>query len=155
MTDIFQYNDNSMLTSGPYKFTRLINVPAVWLLGIYNKDQKSKIRKKGKHSDRQLIDYIERNLESIKNRVGKPIEENNGFGHRRRGMATIQLTCGVTDKLVFVSEKDARDELKKVKDTSSDKKPVRFYECEHCSGWHLTSIPYDVWKERRKNEKRD
>jgi uncharacterized protein YjhX (UPF0386 family) len=27
-----------------------------------------------------------------------------------------------------------------------NKKPVRAYECEKCSGWHLTSIPHERWE---------
>ncbi|MCX6755524.1 MAG: hypothetical protein NT068_03255 [Candidatus Nomurabacteria bacterium] len=33
------------------------------------------------------------------------------------------------------------------------KKPIRSYECEKCSAWHLTSMPYEVWKELEKNQK--
>lgn len=153
MTNIFDYNDNSILTSGPYAFTSLKRIPAKWLLNIYNLDKTSKYpprRKGGRHPDRKLIEYIERNLEAIKEREFKPVEEVAGLGHKRRGKNGIQLTCEATGKLLYASEKDAKKDLRAAQQSSSEKKPIRSYECEHCSGWHLTSIPYKKWKGEKK-----
>lgn len=150
---ILDYNDSTMLASGPYKFTSLGKIPAKWLIKIYNQDKEAscilKKGKFGKHPDRKLIAYIEKNLESIKKRRGQhTAKEDTGFGHKTRpgGGGVKQLTCNETGKLVYVSEKEAKDELILIKQSDSEKKPVRAYECEKCGGWHLTSIPYEVRK---------
>lgn len=150
------YNDNTMLTSGPYKFTSISRIPAKWLLKIYKLDKKAAYPQKGRlgrYPDRKLIDYIEKNLESIRKRKGQPVEQITSLGHKRRGGGSIQLTCEETGKLVYVSEKDAKTELREIQKSDSEKKPVRAYECDKCSGWHLTSIPYEVWKEMKKKKR--
>jgi len=76
-------DDDSIINFGPYKGRKLINIPAEYLLGIYN----------NKISDKDLLEYIKDNLDVLKfeckkngkkcddiakNRVVKKIEEVDG-----------------------------------------------------------------------------
>jgi uncharacterized protein YlaI len=36
---------------------------------------------------------------------------------------------------------------RKTKDGEEKKRPIRAYECRHCSGWHLTSKTVEEYKE--------
>lgn len=57
----------------------------------------------------------------------------------------------ICDKIAYYCKKVANDALKIIRETEQDhKKPVRSYECEKCSQWHLTSIPYETWKEMKR-----
>lgn len=118
------YTDDTILTFGPYKFTRLCRVPADYLLELY-KTRKQKYQ--------QLIKYIEKNLDKI-----KAIKEG------KITPPPLGITC---EKVIFPSEKEAKREIKRIaKLEQKHKKPVRTYECEDCGGWHLTSIPFEEWE---------
>lgn len=118
------YTDETPLTFGKHKFVRLCRVPAEYLLNIY----KTKNIK-----DKELIDYIEKNLEKIIARQeGKIIAPK------------LEKTC---EKITYISEKDAKFEINKIREKEQEhKKPVRAYECQKCGGWHLTSIPFEKWE---------
>lgn len=49
------------------------------------------------------------------------------------------------DKISFETEENARDELIRINETIhkpwKDKKPHRYYKCEFCGTYHLTSQP--------------
>jgi len=48
--------------------------------------------------------------------------------------------CLTTLKVIFVSEKSADKEIKRIrKRPGKYKKPCRAYLCEFCNGYHLTS----------------
>lgn len=52
--------------------------------------------------------------------------------------------CISTGKIIYPKEEDAIDVLKAAKKTSrndSGKIPIRYYECEDCGGFHLSSRP--------------
>lgn len=135
------YTDHSVLVSGEHKFTRLSRVPAKYLLDIYNRELKS-----GKHNDKELFDYIEKNLEKIKDRLNKPIEELE-VGISKRNRTGNQLTCDKTGKIIYASEQIAKAELKRIRSVEQlHKKPIRKFECEHCGGWHHTSMTLEEWK---------
>jgi hypothetical protein len=109
------YNEDTMLTKGRYKFVSLKNVPADYLLRIYNKKNKADIN---------LYHYVETHLEQIR---AANIQE----------VVPVILSC---DKHAFIDEKAAAVQLALIKlDKSAHKKPVRYYKCDKCAYYHLTS----------------
>jgi hypothetical protein len=133
------YTDDTVLTFGDFAFTRLSRVPAEYLLD-YLKKKKRKYK-----PDQELIQYIKNNLEKIKARKDKPPPDIE-IGYRLQGKHTV-LVCKDTNKVIFISEKDAKTEIQRVQKLKQrHKKPVRAYACEKCGGWHNTSIPHEDWK---------
>jgi uncharacterized protein (DUF3820 family) len=122
------YTDTTPLPRGKYQFTSLNRVPPEYLLQIYkNKDR----------SDKALFEYIEKNLEAIKARVGNFIV-----------VKPYGQTC---NKIAYATRKAARDALKDIRNHDQEhKKPIRTYECEFCSFWHLTSLTVEEWREKMK-----
>jgi hypothetical protein len=111
------YNGDTMLTRGKYKFVSLKNLPAYYLLKIYNNKNKSDI---------YLYHYVETNLDKIKSANLKEV-------------VPVILPC---DKHAFIDEKAAALQLALVAlDASDHKKPVRYYKCDKCPYYHLTSKP--------------
>ncbi len=135
------YTDNSVLATGKYKYIHLMRIPAQYLLDIYYKENKS-----GKYPDKQLIEYIEKNLEKIKDRLDKPVEEFD-LGISTRSMNSTLLICKKTGKIIYATEKIAKEALKRIQSIDqAHKKPIRKFECEHCGGWHHTSMTLEEWK---------
>ena len=59
-----------------------------------------------------------------------------------------EILSEICEKVIYLSKKEARDALRHARNTQQEhKKPVRSYECDKCSFWHLTSLPYEKWKE--------
>ena len=117
------YTDNTLLTSGKYKFVRLCHVPSKYLLGIYQSNNQQ---------DKELYSYISSNLDRIKTK--KNVKEQ------------IQKVTMLCNKITYCSEKEAKQTLHRIEKTKQEhKKPKRAYECAKCSGWHLTAIPYEKW----------
>jgi uncharacterized protein (DUF3820 family) len=109
-----KYTDDTPILFGKYKFTRLSRVPAEYLLTLL----------KNKCPDKDIITYIEQNIESIKARLNIEVPP-------------LELPC---DKVIYVNEKEAKLHLSNIRSKEQDhKKPIRAYECEKCGGWHLTS----------------
>lgn len=131
------YTDNTLLTWGPHKFTKLCRVPAEYLMDLYTK----------KIHDKQLTQYIKDNIEKIRLRFEGKIsapELDLSFKVTKTG---IQLVCPDTEKIIFPSEKEAKKEIKRISFMEQkQKKPQRAYECTTCGGWHLTSISFDDWQ---------
>ncbi len=119
------FTDDSLITFGQYKFTKLCRVPAEYLLELF--------AKKNYKKNKELLEYIEANLEKIKARKeGKIISPE------------FKYPC---EKQIFASEKSAKEEINRIHGLNQEnKKPVRVYECEKCGAWHLTSIPYERWE---------
>jgi hypothetical protein len=122
------YNDNTILTKGKYKFTKLCRVPPEYLVEIYNTKDKSDI---------ELFEYVKENMMNIFLRLTGEIP-------------TEKLK--VCDKIYFPSEKDAKKEINRIAlaHQKNNVKPKRAYECQYCSGWHLTSSEIDEYKEKQK-----
>lgn len=131
------YTDNSILTWGKHKFTKLCRIPADYLLRLTDCNC----------PDNELLKYIEFNKDAIIARnegiVDTP-EVELGFkfvGNR------VKIICPDTEKIIFISEKDAKNEIQRIMNlTQTQKKPVRAYECTKCGGWHLTSISYEEYE---------
>jgi len=123
------YTDDTILSFGKYKFTRLCRVPPDYLL-------KFSIDKS--HTD--LHQYVVNNLEKIIMRMEGIVET-----------PPFNFPC---NKFFYACEKDAKQVLKKIIETDQEhKKPIRSYECEKCGGWHLTSKPLEEYKNNiRRNE---
>jgi uncharacterized protein (DUF3820 family) len=115
------HTDDTILTTGKYKFTRLCRVPPDYLLAVY-KDKN--------FPDKELAEYVRENIGRIM--------------QRKRGEVPTPELKRICEKITYLSEKDAKFVIAKARDNvQENKKPVRAYECEKCSGWHLTSIPYE------------
>ncbi len=136
------YTDNSVLAKGKYRYIKLSKIPADYFLNIYFKENKN-----GKYPDKALIEYITKNMNSILDRIDKEPEEfDDIIGYKNVGKF-VQLICMPTGKRIFISEKDAKLEIRRIQGLEQDgKKPERSYECEKCGGWHITSIPHEEWE---------
>ena len=133
------FNDDTILTFGKYKRMRLIDVPNDYLIKFYNSHYK---REDNVH--KELVEYI-------KNKgILNPIQSKKTFvedtiGHKLIGHM-VRLLCNKTNKIIFPTENDAKNEIRRIRGLDQkNKKPQRAYECEKCSGWHLTSTAHKNW----------
>lgn len=72
--------------------------------------------------------------------------------YRKRRMAELHSRC---EKRSFESEREARNRLHDIQLESTDLRvPIRWYRCEKCTLFHLTSKPLDssgkVWKAKNR-----
>jgi|ERR1035437_303553 hypothetical protein len=120
------YDDNTIITFGRYKFTSLCRVPACYLLEENNH----------KVFNAELLEYIKENKEKLEARlVGNIVAPE------------LKIPC---DKLAYCSEKVAKEHINSInKKTYNHKTPVRAYECKTCGAWHLTSVSFEEWKNRK------
>lgn len=117
------YTDNTIMTFGKYKFHSLCRVPAQYLLQLHEQ----------KYPNKELMQYIEDNMSIIL--------------AKKEGKIKAPILLKPCNKITYSNEKDAKFELKKIRQNIQEhKKPERCYECEKCGGWHLTSIPYERWE---------
>ena len=139
-----EYTDDTILTQGEHRLTILRNVPPEYLLELY-KTRKTK--------DKELLKYIDKNLEKIKARQEDKLKGlRRDHGYKLIGKS-MHLTCASTDKLIYLTEKDAKLEIKRIKKKKQKrKKPVRAYQCVKCGGWHLTSLALEEWEKPHANE---
>jgi len=116
--------DNYLIPFGKYKFTALCRLPSSYLLEIYGKG-KGKVMMQYP----EIKTYIETNMDTIK----------NGNGITTTSIPQIIMPCA---KYLYLTQSEARKELARIQATKTSegqKKPVRYYYCEKCGGWHLTS----------------
>lgn len=117
------YTDDSILTFGKYKFTKLCRVPADYLLKFVVET-----------SIPELHEYVVNNLERIVQRSEGIIEP-----------PPLTFPC---EKAAYINEKIAKIVLNRIKAIQQDyKKPVRVYECDRCGMWHLTSVPLEIYQQ--------
>lgn len=77
----------------------------------------------------EIRSYIETNIDKLK--------EGNGI--TMTSVPDIEMPC---KKYLYLTEREARKELfriKKCHENDNHKIPTRFYYCDKCGGWHLTS----------------
>jgi hypothetical protein len=113
------FTDETILTFGKYKFTKLGKVPAEFLIRQFDNKQF--------FGNLEFKEYLELNIERIRTKQTELhteiIEQEN-----------------ICDKFVYASEKIAKQSLRDINQVQQKhKKPVRAYECDKCGGWHLTS----------------
>ena len=114
MNQIEEYNDKTILTGGKFKFIELGRADPSLLIEIFESKNKGNI---------SLFKYVEKNLESIRERLNKNPEE--------------QSDC---KKVKYVSREVAVSHIKWIsKNSKNEKVPVRAYECDKCTSWHITS----------------
>lgn len=141
---IVVYDDNTIKSSGKHSGLKLSEIPATYLISITGMDKRHRLY------DQNLVDYIKNNLTDIKNRVlieqesnikrQKSIIFNEPKFKIRPSGKQVRLACPIANKYVYITEREAKDEIKRIAQSyGSKKKPHRCYECEHCNGWHLTS----------------
>lgn len=107
------FTENTILLNGPYKFKPLKEIPPQYLLKIYDNGGNNK----------QLRKYIKDNLNEILNRAN---DISNNINRCR--------------KISYSDEIEAQGKLNEIcKKMDKRKKPVRYYKCEKCQLWHLTS----------------
>lgn len=123
-TDTTQYPIN-----GKYKDLPLYMLPANFLLGIY----------RNYNTDKRLKQYIADNLEKIHARA---LDE---------GILPERSKLPVCTKKQYATKREANDHLKWIRNVAAKrfdhKIPIRSYECDICSAWHLTSKPHEKFKE--------
>lgn len=144
------YTDNTILTFGEHKFTALCRVPAQYLLNLY--------KNKNKHPDKDLMEYIEKNMDTLKSKLeGKTSYPEMDIDFRLSGRSgnNIKLVCKHTDKIIYATQNEAKNEIKRIQniEQKNKKKPTREYECEKCGGWHTTSMPLETYEEKNKTMK--
>lgn len=112
---IEEYNDTSVLTQGKYRYVPLREVPAEYLLTLY---------KNGGNGNKALLKYVTDNYEAIQARVGVTIDRH-------------PPTCA---KISYVDKKAANAHIKWIQSTNKEScVPVRAYQCDKCTSWHITS----------------
>jgi len=97
------------------------------------------------HPDKELMKYVGDNLEKIiARKEGKLQAPPIGLNFKVKG-TRVQIVCPDTNKIILVSEKEAKAEIRRIQNLGShEKKPTRVYECEKCGGRHLTSTAFEV-----------
>jgi uncharacterized protein (DUF3820 family) len=139
------YTGETTLGFGKYKGMEIRHIPKDYLLKIYRDG----------HPDTELMEYIKCNIkikEKIKEKEVKYKFEDT-ISVSIHG-TNAKLICKDSNKIIFISEKDAKYEIRRIQNLQQEnKKPTRTYECEKCGGWHLTSIPHERWEIVKKLKK--
>ena len=118
------YTHETFMPFGRYKLFKLKDLPKDYLLELF----------KNKSNEPKILEYIDLNLEEIKNR-------SNSIGSfQNLSSREIRKTFTNCEKVGFVNKKEANFQLNKIKNNPKTQKiPVRSYECEICGAWHHTS----------------
>lgn len=130
------YNHSTTVFFGKYKSKKIKEIPIDYILKIADNP--------GGCPDKWFIKYVNANrefLEAVK-RGEKQFPDDE---------IVEDDTC---QKHYYSDQKSAKTALRQIRETEQKhKKPVRTYQCDKCTGWHLTSVPIEVWKERQQIEK--
>ena len=166
-----KYRDRTTLSWGDYKNVHLIDIPFDYLLDLYNSR---------KTADPKLLKYIEDRIkedeakkekeEKVRIAAAKARAEEEARAAQKaraaeaarvaeeakpvfRKLNSRRVFCKATDKIVFASEKEAKQEIRRIRVLEQvNKKPVRAYECEKCGGWHTTSLPFEEWEKQTEED---
>lgn len=121
------YTEDTLLTYGKYKGKMIKEIPKDYLVNVHIT---------GGEEHAALKEYIEANLDKF------PGLTMLSWFNKKKDV-TVQFIC---DKRTYPTKKSAMDSIIKPKSKQQKKKPIRAYECEKCSGWHLTSMPIETFK---------
>jgi hypothetical protein len=131
------YTKESLMSWGKYKLQKIKDIPSKYFLALYDSKQLDK--------DVELKEYVEYNLDIFRK------EESISPLNNIRPLEIVHFIC---EKKTFPTKKDAQQSLKKIRSAGGNhEKPMRAYECPKCSGWHLTSMPYETFKEHNPKKK--
>lgn len=142
--NVVVYDDNTIKCDGKYAGFKLSEIPATYLISVIGIERGHRLY------DQNLLDYINNNISNIKDRLlferqfnikkQQSIIYNEPKFKIRPSGKRVRLACPITNKYVYITEREAKDEIRRIAQSyGSKKKPHRCYECEHCNGWHLTS----------------
>lgn len=138
------YHDETILQTGRFKGYKLCEIEMQYFINIY-KSQPS--------FDMQLIRFVKENIVRILEAKEKRFPKLPPAIQAEPEKKELYQDC---KKIKYPTKKEARYALKHIREMENGqihKKPVRSYECEHCSMWHHTSMPIEVWKEIQKLKK--
>lgn len=123
------YTDDTVLLWGEYKFMRVSRIPPHYLLSL----------SKGNTHDKLLLAYVENNRTTLE-----------AIARGETPAPKVSLPC---KKRLFVSQKEAKDDLKRIRKLphNKHKKPKREYECTRCGGWHHTSLSLEEWQRKARS----
>ena len=111
-----EYNDETILANGKLKFIPLGKVDPRILIEIFETKSKGNM---------SLFIYVEKNIEHIRSRLYNTNEEQI-------------IDC---NKVKYLSKEIANSHIKWIsKNTKSKKVPIRSYQCDKCTAWHVTSM---------------
>lgn len=127
------YTDETVLNYGKYKGKMIKDVPKDYLVNVH-------ITGGDEHAE--LKEYIEANLDKLPG-----LTMLSWFKKKRDVMVTF-----ICNKRTFPTKKTAMDSIIKPTSKNQKKAPIRAYECPKCSGWHLTSMPIELFKEIKNNK---
>ncbi len=123
------YTDETVLDYGKYKNKKLKDIPSDYFINVC---------KTGGNEHTELKKYIEENIGRFPGISIFVFKHTNEF---------VPFIC---EKRTYPTKKAAMDSIAQPT-KQQKKKPIRAYECEKCSGWHLTSMPIELFKEIKKN----
>lgn len=122
------YSFDTIIDKGRYKFYRLGDIPATYFMTIWENQKGG--------GEPNMKEFITTNLNLIKERKNLMLSPKLGK----------KFIC---TKRYFPTKQDAKNSLSKIREVNqTEDRPVRAYECEYCSGWHLTSMPIEIFKEK-------
>ena len=161
------YNDKTILTQGKYQSRKLIDVPAQYLLKLYDTRDFFNV---------YLMEYIVDNLDTIRKRyqaeliTGPPkilpkeksdaLENTRFKGKKNHPKKSKNLSDTlICEKVKYNTIEEANEALRIINISSKRKHgihpPVSNYYCKHCIGWHITSHKSPILKKKTRNPKRN
>jgi hypothetical protein len=122
-------DDNSILEFGKYRGKKISTLSTVYLNGLYGS-----FKTNGEQPE--LVKYLEKyfNILQVPSKIEKP-----SIITIKQVRNKTEMFCNIENKIMYVTEKDAKSELRRIANTDSPKKPIKTYECNSCGGFHLTS----------------
>jgi uncharacterized protein (DUF3820 family) len=129
------YDWDTVIEYGRYKLNKLRDIPTEYLLGIWKNNKGG--------ADMKMRDFLANNFEVLESGGVEPspkVQKVKPF------VPPVFFIC---DKKTFATKQDARNSLKKIRQVNENgERPIRVYECEFCSGWHLTKMTTEEYKNK-------
>lgn len=112
------YTEDTVLNYGSYRGKMIKDLPTEYIINVY---------KTGGKEHSKLKEYIGDNISKYAALIL--------YTHNKE---PVPFKC---EKRTYPTKKAAMDSIVKSKSKTDKKVPIRAYECDTCSGWHLTSKP--------------